>query len=75
MDEDDGLRFVRRTEDDSIVMEAGVRVWLPIRANNIKQKCDILGTNLCTFHLDPSIVQSFAPFSARISVLVFLRLE
>ena len=54
---------------------ARVGVWLLIRAQNIKQKCDILGTNLCIFHLDPSIVQSFAPFSAQISVLVFLRLE
>ena len=52
-----------------------VRVWLPIRAQNIKQNGDILGANLLTFHLDPSIVQRFAPFLARISVLVFLCLE
>ena len=57
------------------VIVVRVRVWLPIRAQNIKQKCDILGANLSTFHLDPSIVQSFAPFSVLISVLVFLRLE
>ena len=48
------------------VHKEGVRVWLPIRAQNIKQKCDILEANFCTFHLDPSIVQRFAPFSARI---------
>ena len=36
---------------------------------------DILGANLCTFHLDPLIVQRFAPFLAQISVLAFLRLE
>ena len=39
-----------------------------------KKKVWHSGSNLCTFHLDPSIVQRFAPHSARISVLVFLRL-
>ena len=47
----------------------------PDLSKKIKQKCDILGANVCTLHLDPSIVQRFTPFSARISVLVFLRLE
>ena len=41
----------------------------------MEQNIDILGANLCTFHLDPSIVQRFAPFSAWFSVLVFLHLE
>ena len=53
-------------EDDDLER---VRVWLTIRAKKIKQKCDILAANLCTFHLDPSIVQRFAQFSAQISVL------
>ena len=52
-----------------------VRVWLPIRAQNIKQNADFLGANLSTFQLDPSVVQIFAPFSVQKFLLVFLRLE
>ena len=54
----------------------GVRVRLTIWARNFEQNIDILWwANLCTFHLDPSIVQRFVPFLAQKSVLVFLRFE
>ena len=52
-----------------------VRVWLPIQARNITENCEIPGPNFCTFHLDPSIIQRFSVFSARIYIRVFLRLE